>query len=404
MSQTFDCPQCGGPLAIPNGSETTIKCPYCHSIVIVPEALRKPQLEPIVSRGILETFLSFFAITTLAPIVITLVIVAAVCVGIFFMTNAISSALRTDIPAAPIQPVLRTTVIELVKTPTRAPSTTPTPGFASVALKFGGSGTGAGLFTDARSIGVDGVGNIYVGEYTGGRIQVFDSSGKFTTQWSIDPQSPLRGFAVDRKGTAYVAQKGIIAKYEAATGKPLGQLQFPDNRFDQVITTPDGGLLALWFEARTGIFTSTVGARDDLVRFDRDGKVVKTVTGFLSGLTNNPEFDTKIAVDGLGNIFAVAGVFNPAVYRFTLDVKYENKFGSRGDQPGQFRSPGAIAIDNQSRVYVADSRGIQVFAPDGRYLDTFPVDGSVFGMVFNDKNELFVVARNQVLKFILIKP
>ncbi len=339
-----------------------------------------------------------------ALLVITLVVVAAVCVGIFFLTTSMQSALRPEIPAEPLQSALRTTVIELAKTPTRAPSATPTPGFASVALKFGGSGTGVGLFTDARSIGVDGTGNIYVGEYTVGRIQVFDPSGKFTTQWNVDAKSPLRGFAVDRKGTAYVVQNGTILKYEGATGRSFGPIQFADNRFDQVITTPDGGLLALWFEARNGIFTSTVGARDDLVRFDRDGKVSKTVKGFLSSLTDDPEFDTKIAVDGEGNIFAVGGTFSPAVYRFTRDVKYENKFGSRGDQPGQFRSPNAIAVDNQSRVYVADSRGILVFAPDGRYLNAFLVDGVPSGMVFNDKNELFVVARTQVFKFVLNMP
>lgn len=402
MSQTFKCPNCGGPLDVLNGKETTIRCPYCHSLVIVPAEL-KPGIDTAVDKGIIQAIVSFFAITTLAPIVITLVVVVAVCVGIFFMTTTIQSAMRAEIPETPLQPALRTTVIELVSTPTRPPSATPTPGFASVALKFGGSGTGVGLFTDARSIGVDGVGNILVGEYTGGRIQVFDSSGKFTTQWNIDAQAPLRGFAMDRKGTAYVVQKGIITKYESATGKSLGQLQYPDNRFDQVIATPDGSLLALWFEARNGVFTSPVGARDDLIHFDREGKVVKTVSGFLSRLTNNAEFETKLAVDGLGNILAVGGAFNPAVYKFTSDGKYENKFGSRGDQPGQFRSPNAIAVDNQSRIYVADSRGILVFAPDGRYLDTFPVEGSASGMVFNDKNELFVVARTQVFKFVVNK-
>ncbi len=182
MPQTFECPKCGGPLDIPSRNETTIRCPYCHSSVVVPEELRTQELAAVTSKGIVEAIVSFFAVTTLPPIVITLVVVAAVCVGIFFMTGSFQSAMRAEIPAASLQPALKTTVVELAKTPTHTPSATPTPGFASVALKFGGSGTGVGLFTDARSIGVDGTGNIYVGEYTGGRIQVFDPSGKFTTQ------------------------------------------------------------------------------------------------------------------------------------------------------------------------------------------------------------------------------
>ena len=40
----------------------------------------------------------------------------------------------------------------------------------------------------------------------------------------------------------------------------------------------------------------------------------------------------------------------------------------------------------------------QVFDNNGRYLSLLKLDGHAFGMVFNDKNELFVVARNKVLK------
>ncbi|MBI5300665.1 MAG: ribosomal protein L7/L12 [Chloroflexi bacterium] len=337
-------------------------------------------------------------IAAIVTAIVALVIVPALIVpaGMFIALNPFAPT-----PTRTVTPT-RTATATPIPTATRVPTTTPTPAFMNLALKFGGSGSGPGLFTDARSIAVDGEGNIYVGEYTGGRIQVFDSAGKFSTQWTVDAQAPLRWLASDRKGTVYIAQKGILAKFEGATGKSLGQVQFPDNRFDQVITLPDGGLLALWFEARTGLFTSVQGVRDDLVRFDREGKVVKTIPGFISSLTNRPEFDAKLTVDGAGNIFALA---SSTIFKFTPDGKYENKFGSRGNEPGQFRSPQAIAIDNQSRIYVADSNAVLVFALDGRYLDTFRVEGgSPSGMVFNDKNELFVVARTQVFKYVLSKP
>ena len=45
--------------------------------------------------------------------------------------------------------------------------------------------------------------------------------------------------------------------------------------------------------------------------------------------------------------------------------------------------------------------GVQVFDSDGRYLNVFKPDGVASGMVFNDKNELFIVARNKVMKFVL---
>lgn len=39
-THSFQCPACGAPL-IPRGSATIISCPYCHTSVVVPEALRQ---------------------------------------------------------------------------------------------------------------------------------------------------------------------------------------------------------------------------------------------------------------------------------------------------------------------------------------------------------------------------
>jgi tripartite motif-containing protein 71 len=261
---------------------------------------------------------------------------------------------------------------------------------ASLVLKFGSEGTGPGYFTDARSIAVDGEGRIYVGEYTGGRIQVFDSSGKFVTQWTADPEMPLRGLAADRKGTVYVVQRGEIKKFEGATGAPLGKVAFANNGFDDLTALPDGGLLAAWVRASS----------DDIVRFDSAGRVTLQVTKAISGQSRRSELDMRLAADGAGNIYAL-GTFNNAVFKFAPDGRFLTRFGSSGDQPGQFRAPDAIAVDNQGRVYVSDFQGVQRFDGDGRHLDTFKVQGSASGMVFNDQNELLIAARTQVLKFAL---
>jgi len=42
-----------------------------------------------------------------------------------------------------------------------------------------------------------------------------------------------------------------------------------------------------------------------------------------------------------------------------------------------------------------------VFDSDGRYLAVFKADGPASGMVFDDKDELFVAARTKVIKFSL---
>jgi len=115
-------------------------------------------------------------------------------------------------------------------------------------------------------------------------------------------------------------------------------------------------------------------------------------------VTENSELDTRVAIDGLGNIFAL-GTFNTAVFKFSPEGKYLNRFGGDGDQPGQFRAPEAIAVDGQGRVYVSDFKGIQVFDGAGRYLDLIKVDGFPFGMTFNDRNELFVATGKKIIKY-----
>ena len=254
----------------------------------------------------------------------------------------------------------------------------------------GGEGIGPGMMTDARSVAVDGSGRIYVGEYEGGRIQVFDSSGKFITQWMVDTKMPLSGLAADRKGTVYVVQSGIINRYEGETGKSLGQISYPQGwGFDDIITTADGGLLCAWYKNR-----------DDIVRFNPQGQVSRTIRGAISSVTDDAELDTRVANDGLGNVYAL-GTFNNAVFKFGPDGKYLNRFGGRGDKPGQFTAPSAIAVDGKGRVYVSDFKGIQVFDSDGRYLAVFKTEGPASGMVFDDKDELLVAARTKVIKFSL---
>jgi DNA-binding beta-propeller fold protein YncE len=276
------------------------------------------------------------------------------------------------------------------------------PGFASVVMTFGSEGIGPGMFTDARSIAVDAAGRIYVGEYTSGRIQVFDAEGKFITQWMADTRMPLRGMAADRKGTVYVAQRGVISRYDGATGKPTGQLDYPAGRgFDDVAATADGGLVAAWEPYGSGISFGSGG--DHIVRFDANGRTVRTIRNAVSAQTESGELELRVAADGLGNIFALSA-FSNAVFRFTPEGKFVNRFGSSGRQPGQFTAPGAIAVDGKGRVYVGDFKGIQVFDASGTYIDLIKIDGNPSGITFNDRNEMFVVARSRVIKLVINKP
>lgn len=316
----------------------------------------------------------------LVPVLIILLVIGASVALVAYLS---SSKVRETVGSIPFVPA-----------PSKGGSPASPTGFASVALEFGSEGIGPGQFKDARSIGVDGEGRIYVAEYIGGRVQVFDAQGKFLNGWMVDRKMPLRAMAVDRKGTVYIAQKGVITRYEGMTGNPLGELRAPGvSRFDDVVATQDGGLLA----------SAYAGGADDIVRFNSNGQVVQTIRKAISGQTDDSELDMRLASDGLGNIYAL-GTFNRAVFKFTREGRFVTRIGGEGEEPGQFRAPSALAVDGQGRIFVSDTKGIQVFDTDGRYLDVFKVPNHIaFGLIFNDRNELLSASREKVFKFTINK-
>jgi sugar lactone lactonase YvrE len=147
-----------------------------------------------------------------------------------------------------------------------------------------------------------------------------------------------------------------------------------------------------------------VGGGETVLQMDANGKTLMTIPDAISTITERPESLAKIAVDGEGNIYLLGGTGNSAVFTYNSKGKYINKFGSDGDEQGQFRAPYSIAVDGQGRIYVSDIKGIQVFDADGRYVDKIDPEGVVFGMVFDDDNKLYVTSNvSKVFKFAIEK-
>ena len=391
MLQTFDCPKCGAPVSYEKdvvGANLTARCPYCNSSLSVPDEMRGRPAQIISHVNIdLRSTVSGGKATKWI-LLIVLIPLFGVLIGAIAMGGFLVPLLKGG-----ISPGNHGATPPTKTNPTGLTDKAKRNAFATQTLNFGSEGIGPGMFKDARAIAVDASGKIYVGEYSGGRVQVFDPEGKFITQWSVDPKMPLTGMAAARDGAVYIVQSGTISRYEGATGKPLGQLAYVGGwGFDDLRVAADGGLVASWYKNR-----------DDIVRFNSDGQVVRTIRAAISSVTDDSELNTQVAIDGLGNIYAL-GTFNNAVFKFGPDGKFITRFGSDGDQPGQFRAPSAIAVDGKGRVYITDFKGIQVFDGNGRYLTVFDPGGTASGLVFNDKNELFVAARKHVLKLALNEP
>jgi hypothetical protein len=385
MPRTFDCPKCGAPVTFVPESyplRNTIHCNYCNSLLSLPDEQHgqparvvQVRISPQFPAKIPKKFVWMIVLIPIFGVLITVLGMLGALAPIIVSLGGSTSLNRNASTPQTTTPGLGGTLKDVNR-------------FVHEVMRFGSEGIGPGMFKDARSIGIDAEGNIYVGEYIGGRVQVFDSMGKFITQWMIDQKMPLRGLTADRQGRVYVAQKGTIFRFEGKTGNPLGQMSY-ENGFDDVNATADGGLICAWYRNS-----------DDIVRFDSNGRAALTIPKAISSTSGDSELNTRVAADGLGNIFAL-GTFNNGVFKFSRDGKFVNRFGSDGDQPGQFRAPSAIAVDGKGRIYVSDIKGIQVFDADGRYLDTIKLDGHAFGMSFNDRDELFVIARDHVVKFAL---
>ncbi len=410
--ETLKCPNCGAEVEFQRGAET-VRCQYCGSSVVVPEDLRPHTPNAVVLD--LGTMLNQVQATNplaesriqtrqrrgsrlgcaLIAGFILFMIAVTVVLPLTMASNAINSIQVPQIPVAGLEPTNQP-----AREPTRAPTAVPTPAFAHITSQFGSQGMGAGQFDNAHAGGIDGAGHIYVGEYTGGRIQVFDSAGKFINQFFVgDQHTDLLGFAVDRKGVVYIADGADITRYDGSTGKALGILKYSGGPgFGELALAPDGGLYAMWYERRNGIFTSVEGAREDLVRFDSGGKVVKVIKGVISSMTDNVELDNALAVDGRGNVYLAAS-FEAAIFKFDANGKFITRLGSSGEGSSQFGSLGAIAVDGQGRLFVVDSSDIKVLKPDGSLLDRIQVSGAARSLTFDDTGKLLVVTDDGVVKY-----
>lgn len=257
-------------------------------------------------------------------------------------------------------------------------------GFATRELSFGGEGTGPGLFGDVRAIGVDPRnGNIYAANYDDGRVQVFDAQGEFITQWIIKKEitDPYFGdLAVGRDGTVYIPVFGRLMRFDSQ-GKPLGDLELEDDHIDNLDLAADGTLIV-------------IANGEDILWLTPDGKIIQRLDQAVSSVSGDPELHALVAVDGQNNVY-VLGSFNNAVFVFDSEGKFTNRFGSDGDQTGQFRAPQAIEIDGFGRILVSDIKGVQVFSNDGRYLDVIKVQYVAYGLALDDQGQLYLTTNQK---------
>jgi LSD1 subclass zinc finger protein len=459
----FKCPACGAPLELPSG-KSIMKCTYCNNSVVVPNALTTTEIGGSESlggvikslqRGNKVEAIQIFRELTGADLSQARFVVDAIEQGkAVEITDLLMSELAGGrslgeldaegrIPPSKLdqaqetflgkpyqaqQPrrhnslalfmavigLLIAGVLFAVFFNLRSQGTSgdtssiieqilpsPTPSFANPVLSFGEEGMGAGMLNDPRAIGVDRNGNIYVGDYSDGRIQIFDAQGNFLKLINLGSYNYIASLVVAPDGTFFACASGKILHFDSY-GEELKTPIYAtpsntSNYFENIALGADGSLYA------------TAG-QETIFRFAQDGTINLTIQDAFKSVTNDSELDMHLAVDGLRNIY-VLGTFNNIVLKYSPEGKYLDRFGgetqhpAEGVDPGRFQAPDTLAVDGYGRIYVSDIWGIQVFDANGQYLDFFKIDGVAFGMAFGLENDLYIASSTpKILKYQIQKP
>lgn len=253
------------------------------------------------------------------------------------------------------------------------------------------SGTGNGQFNYPLYAAADSSGNVYVTDSNNNRIQKFDSTGGYVTQWGSSGTGDgqfigLHGIGVDSSGNVYVTDyiNSRIQKFDSNGGyvKQWGGLGYIDGKFDR----PAGVAV----DSSGNVYVAD-NCRQCIQKFDSDGNFLAKwgSCGTGDGQFGSPE---GIAVDSSGNIY-VSDNSNNRIQKFDSNGNFLTKWGggsdgvSSGTDDGQFKWPYGIAADSSGNVYVVDggNNRIQKFDSDGNFLAKWGSYGTGIGQLYYPK-------------------
>ncbi|MEJ0021442.1 MAG: 6-bladed beta-propeller [Candidatus Doudnabacteria bacterium] len=258
-------------------------------------------------------------------------------------------------------------------------------------------GSGDGEFNFPQGIAVDYLNNIYVADSGNNRIQKFDSAGNYITQWGSEgsgpgqfemPDQTYQGIATDSSGNVYVADSGNnrIQKFDSSGNfqSEWGTFGTADNEFN----FPQG----IAVDHLNNIYVADY-FNHRIQKFDSAGNFLGKWGSNGSG---DSEFGgpTGINADSSNDIY-VTDYFNDRVQKFNpaggflltfgwgvqdganqfevcTELTIPCRAGLDSGEEGAFQGPVTISSDS-SFVYVSDDgkNGIQKFDFSGNFISKF---------------------------------
>jgi tripartite motif-containing protein 2/3/tripartite motif-containing protein 71 len=217
-------------------------------------------------------------------------------------------------------------------------------------------------------------GEIIIAEYSGHCISIFSPTGEklqsFGSQGSEHGQfSEPCGVAVDDDGNILVVDSGNnrIQKFTSA------------GKFIKAVGK--GGKKPLEFSNPYGIafhqkvyISDTHNHRIQILNPDLTFSCRFGSCGNDNGQFRYP---WDAACDSTGNVY-VADTSNHRIRVFTAEGQFLRKFGKKGSGNGELNYPSSISIDSEDVVYVAedDNHRVSVFTCEGKFLTSFGTRGS----------------------------
>ena len=119
------------------------------------------------------------------------------------------------------------------------------------------------------------------------------------------------------------------------------------------------------------LFTTSISYAYQQIEFIRE-------IGSTEKKTKQRQFNAPRAIALAGEKMYIADTEAHRVIVLDRDGKTVLTFGTKGDKPGQLRTPAGIAVDEQGMIYVADTGNhrIQFFDAEGRQTGGFGAKGS----------------------------
>ncbi|MBI2403872.1 MAG: hypothetical protein HYW06_04520 [Gemmatimonadetes bacterium] len=161
---------------------------------------------------------------------------------------------------------------------------------------------------------------------------------------------------------------------------------------------PDGNVWVTDCACTGGSAEAAPGKGHQVYKFSPDGKLLMTLG--KAGGAREPEYfyqPNDVLVAPNGDIYVADGHSsregaNARILKFAKDGSLLASWGKKGNGPGEFDQPHALAVDSRGRLFVGDrsNNRIQILDQDGNLLDTWYQFSRPSGLYIDRQDNIYV--------------